>query len=425
MPASVCSPWSSSASGLSRLKPAAPTVERAVVWPAKVERGPMVRQVRGLGTLTPEDIRWIPATTQGRVEKIILRPGTQVKSGDVILELTNPQLEQQLQDAQLKLGAAEAGLANIKVQLNNDLLQQRATSANIEADYNKAKMQAQMNEALAKDQLVSDLVLKQSQVDAAVARNPQSDREGSAREQGRRRCRAQMAVQQSLVDQARAFLQLTQQQRDELKVRAGLDGMLQLVPVEVGQQVAPGTNLARVANPSRLKAEIKIAETQAKDIQIGQKAEVDTRNGIVEGRVARIDPSVQNGTRTVDVTLTGELPNGAVPDLSVDGTIELERLNDVLFMGRPAFGQDQSVVGLFKIRRRRRERRARAGEARSQLGQHHRSAVGPEGRRPGDSVGHVGIRRIRSHQAEIAAARGGRSRSGRERLRPAGDDEHG
>jgi len=334
--------------GLSRLKPAAPTVERAVVWPAKVERGPMVRQVRGLGTLTPEDIRWIPATTQGRVEKIILRPGTQVKSGDVILELTNPQLEQQLQDAQLKLGAAEAGLANIKVQLNNDLLQQRATSATVEADYNKAKMQAQMNEALAKDQLVSDLVLKQSLGDAQSLeiRNQISKDQLASKAAS---MKAQTEVQQSLVDQARAFLRLTQQQRDELKVRAGLDGMLQLVPVEVGQQVAPGTNLARVANPSRLKAEIKIAETQTKDIQIGQKAEVDTRIGIVQGRVARIDPSVQNGTRTVDVALTGELPRGAVPDLSVDGTIELERLNDVLFMGRPAFGQDQSVVGLFKI----------------------------------------------------------------------------
>ena len=334
--------------GLSRLKPAAPTVERAVVWPAKVERGPMVRQVRGLGTLTPEDIRWIPATTQGRVERIILRPGTQVKSNDVILELTNPHLDQQLQDAQLKLGAAEAGLANIKVQLQNDLLQQRAASANIEADFNKAKMQAQMNEALAKDQLVSDLVLKQSQVDAAslgVRDQISKDQLASKADS----MRAQVAVQQSLVDQARALLKLTQQQQDELKVRAGLDGMLQLVPVEVGQQVAPGTNLARVANPSRLKAEIKIAETQANDIQLGQKAEVDTRVGIVQGRVVRIDPSVQNGTRTVDVTLNGELPKGAVPDLSVDGTIELERLNDVLFMGRPAFGQDQSTVGLFKI----------------------------------------------------------------------------
>jgi HlyD family secretion protein len=334
--------------GLSRLKPAAPTVERAVVWPAKVERGPMVRQVRGLGTLTPEDIRWIPATTQGRVEKIILRPGTPVKANDVVLELSNPQLEQQLQDATLKLQAAEAGLANTKVALANDLLQSRGAAAQVEGEFNKAKMQAQMNEELAKDQLVSALVLRQSQVE----RDQLGVRNQIAKEQLESKTestRAQLAVQQSAVDQARALLRLTQQQRDELKVRAGLDGMLQLVPVEVGQQVAPGANLARVANPSRLKAEIKIAETQAKDIQIGQKAEVDTRNGVVQGRVARIDPSVQNGTRTVDVTLTGDLPKGAVPDLSVDGTIELERLNDVLFMGRPAFGQEQSKVGLFKI----------------------------------------------------------------------------
>ena len=334
--------------GLSRLKPAAPTVERAVIWPDMVKRGPMVRQVRGLGILTPEDIRWIPATTQGRVEKIILRPGTAVKPDNVILELTNPQLEQQLQDAELKLAAALAGLENLKVQLQNDLLQTQATGAEIEANYNKAKMQAQMNAALAKDQLVSELVLKQSNIEAdqlgvrnQIAKNQLESKADSMR--------AQLAVQQSLVDQARAVLQLTRQQRDELKVRAGLEGMLQLVPVEVGQQVAPGTNLARVANPSRLKAEIKIAETQAKDIQLGQKAEIDTRNGIVEGRVVRIDPSVQNGTRTVDVTLVDELPRGAVPDLSVDGTVELERLNDVLFMGRPAFGQEQSVVGLFKV----------------------------------------------------------------------------
>src|SRR5438874_13503319 len=209
-------------------------------------------------------------------------------------------------------------------------------------------MQAQMNEELAKDQLVSALVLKQSNIEAdqlGVRNQISKDQLASKADS----IRAQLAVQQSAVDQARALLKLTQQQRDELKVRAGIDGMLQVVPVEVGQQVAPGTNLARVANPSRLKAEIKIAETQAKDIQIGQKAEVDTRNGVVEGRVARIDPSVQNGTRTVDVTLLGELPRGAVPDLSVDGTIELERLNDVLFMGRPAFGQEQSVVGLFKV----------------------------------------------------------------------------
>jgi len=334
--------------GLSRLKPAAPTVERAVIWPDTVKRGPMTRQVRGLGTLTPEDIRWIPATTQGRVERIILRPGTAVRADSVILELTNPTLEQQLQDAALKVAAAEAGLTNLKVQLQNDLLQTRAVAANIEGDYQKAQMNAEMKEALSKDKLVSDLELKQAKVDAEQL----SVRSQIAKEQLASKAAstaAQLAVQQSAVDQARALLQLTRQQRDELKVRAGLDGMLQLVPVEVGQQVAPGTNLARVANPSRLKAEIKIAETQAKDIQIGQKAEVDTRNGVVQGRVARIDPSVQNGTRTVDVTLLGDLPRGAVPDLSVDGTIELEHLDDILYTGRPAFGQDQSVVGLFKL----------------------------------------------------------------------------
>jgi len=334
--------------GLSRLKPAAPTVERAVVWPDTVKRGNIKREVRGLGTLTPEDIRWIPATTQGRVEKILLRPGTKVKPDSVILELSNPTLEQQLQDAELKLQATLAALENLKVQLSNDLLQARSAAAKTEADFNKAKMQAQMNEALAKDKLVSDLVLRQSQVDAEslgvsaqIARDQLASKTDSTK--------AQLAVQQSAVDQARAVLHLAQQQKNDLKVHAGLEGTLQLVPVEEGAQVAPGEKLARVANPSRLKAEIKIAETQAKDVQLGQKATVDTRFGIVEGRVARIDPSVINGTRTVDVTLPGELPKGAVPDLSVDGTIELEQMNDVVYMGRPAFGQEQSTIGLFKI----------------------------------------------------------------------------
>jgi len=336
--------------GLSRLKPAAPTVERAVVWPDTVKRGNIKREVRGLGTLTPEDIRWIPATTQGRVEKIYLRPGSKVKPDSVILELTNPTLEQQLQDAELKLGAAQAATENLKVQLNNDLAAARGTAAKTEADYNKAKMQAQMNEALYKDKLVSDLVLRQSQVDAestGVGAQIAKDALASKTES----MKAQLAVQQSAVDQARAVLHLAQQQKNDLKVRAGLEGTLQILGpgVEEGAQVAPGANLARVANPSRLKAEIKIAETQAKDLQLGQKASVDTRVGIVDGRVARIDPSVVNGTRTVDVTLLGDLPRGAVPDLSVDGTVELEQMNDVVYMGRPAFGQEQSTVGLFKI----------------------------------------------------------------------------
>jgi len=334
--------------GLSRLKPAAPSVERASVWIDSVKRGPMVRQVRGVGTLVPEDIRWLPATTQGRVEKIILRPGTQVKPDSVILELTNPQLEQELEDAELKVKSAEASLQNLRVQVQNDFLQQKATAADVAAAYNKAKMQVQMNEALAKNQLVSMLQLRQSQVDVEQL----GIRDDIAKQQlagFEESMKARIAVQQSDVDQARAITALKRRQRDELKVRAGVDGVLQLVPVDVGQQVAPGTNLARVANPSRLKAEIKIAETQAKDILIGQKAEVDTRNGVVGGLVARIDPSVQNGTRTVDVTLTAPLPKGAVPDLSVDGTIELERLPDVLYVGRPAVGQDQSAASLFKL----------------------------------------------------------------------------
>jgi len=334
--------------GLSRLKPAAPTVEMAVVWPDTVKRGPMIRNVRGLGTLVPEDIRWIPATTQGRVEKIVLRPGTPVKADSVILELSNPQLEQQLQDAELKLKAADATLANLRVTVQNDYLQQKATAANVEAQYSKARMQYEMNQALAKDKLVSDLVLRQSQVDseqlAQSAQIAQQQLDSNAESM-----KARLAVQQSDIDQAHAVVALYRRQVDELKVRAGFAGMLQLVPVDRGQQVTPGLNLARVADPSKLKAELKIAETQAKDIQIGQSAEVDTRNGVVQGKVIRIDPSVQNGTRTVDVSLDSELPKGAVPDLSVDGTIELERLNDVLFMGRPAFGQDQSVVGLFRI----------------------------------------------------------------------------
>ena len=249
--------------GLSRLRPAAPSVDAATLWPDTVKRGPMVRQVRGLGTLVPEDIRWIPATSQGRVERILLRPGTPVKAGNVILELSNPQLDQETQDAELKVQSAEASLANLRVQVQNDLLQQKAAAAGIEADYNKARMQAEMNDALAKDQLVSELILRQSKLDAeqlAIRRDIAQEQLASRAEASR----AQLAVQQSAVDQARAVLQLKRRERDELNVRAGLDGMLQLVPVDVGQQVAPGTNLARVANPARLKAEIRSRKRRPK-----------------------------------------------------------------------------------------------------------------------------------------------------------------
>jgi HlyD family secretion protein len=266
----------------------------------------------------------------------------------VILELSNPQLEQELQDAQLRVHSAEASLANLRVQVQNELLNQRAASATIEAEYNRAKMQAEMNDELAKDKLISDIQRRQTELDAQqlAVRNEIAKEQLASRAES---ARAQLAVQQATVDQAKAVLQLKVRQQDELKVRAGLSGILQQVEVQEGQQVNPGANLVRVADPSRLKAEIKIAETQARDIQVGQRAEVDTRVGIVAGKVMRIDPSVQNGTRTVDVSLDGELPRGAVPDLSVDGNIELERLPDVLFMGRPAFGQEQSTISLFKV----------------------------------------------------------------------------
>jgi HlyD family secretion protein len=334
--------------GVSRMKPAAPSVERATVWVDQVKRGPMLRQVRGSGTLVPEEIRWIPAVTEGRVERIVLRPGAVVNPNSVILELSNPELEQTAREAQLQLQSAEAALKNRRVELESQLLNQRSVLAQLEAEYEQAKLQAEADEKLAKEALVSDLTLKISK--------SRADQLGSRVQLERKRyemsqagMESQLAVQQSDVDRLRNLYQLRQSQLDQLRVRAGNDGVLQLVPVEVGARVAPGTNLARVANPQHLKAELRIAETQAKDIMIGQVAQVDTRNGIIPGRVSRIDPAAQNGTVTVDVALEGELPRGARPDLTVDGTVELERLEDVINVGRPAFGQENSVVTLFKL----------------------------------------------------------------------------
>jgi HlyD family secretion protein len=333
---------------LGQMKPAAPTVERGTVWVDTVKRGPMVRQVRGLGTLVPEDTRWLPATTQGRVERIVLRPGAQVGPQSVILELSNPQVEQEALNARLALQAAEAALANLRVQLQNELLTQQAQAATVQADYTQARLQAEVNEELAKEKLISELVRKQSQVRAEEL-HTRNEIEAKRLATARESIEARLRVQQAAVDQARAIAQLNEGRLSDLKVRPGFAGVLQQVPVEVGQQVAPGQNLARVADPARLKAELRIAETQAKDIEIGQVAQIDTRNGLIPGRVSRKDPAAVNGTVTVDVALTGALPRGAVPDLSVDGTIELERLDNVLFVGRPAFGQEQSTVGLFKL----------------------------------------------------------------------------
>lgn len=332
--------------GITRLKPAAPTVDRATVMVDTVKRGSMLREVRGLGTLVPEAVRWIPAITDGRVERIIVKPGATVKADTVLLELINPELQRDALDAEMQVKAAEAELINLRVQLQKSVLDQRSVAAIVEADYQQATLQAQADEALIKDGLVSALTAKMSKNKAAEL-TTRREIERSRLEISSQAVEAQLAVQRSKIEQFRALYQLRRNQVESLRVRAGTNGVLQQLPVEVGQRVTPGSVLAKVAEPQRLKAEIKIAETQAKDIQIGQPATVDTRNGVVSGQVMRIDPAVQNGTVTVDVVLQGELPPGARPDLSVDGTIELERLTNVLYVGRPV--QGQSTVTLFKL----------------------------------------------------------------------------
>jgi HlyD family secretion protein len=333
---------------LVRLKPADPLVDKATVWIDTVKRGTMLRDVRGQGTLVSEDLRWIPAVTTGRVERILLRAGTAVRRDSTILQLSNPSLEQELEEARLKVQAAESSFASLSVQLDDGELQQRSSAAAIEADFTKGSLQAEVNEQLAARHLLSDLLLKQSRADAQqlAIRNDIAHQQLAHIAESKR---ARLAEAQSGIDQARALMVLKQREVDALQVRAGVDGILQIVPVDVGQQVTVGTNLARVVNPLRLDAAIKIPETQAKDVRIGQPATVDTHNEVIKGRVIRVDPSVLNGTVTVDVALEGPLPAGARPDLSVDGTIELERLDNVLFVGRPAVGEEHSSAALFKV----------------------------------------------------------------------------
>lgn len=333
---------------LSRLKPAALTVERNLVWIDTVKRGQLLRQVRGVGTLVPEQIAWIAARSAGRVDRIVLRPGAAVKPDDVILVLSNPDVLQAAADAQSQLKAAEADLQSFRVQLESSLLAAESTAAAVKADYEQAQLRAQVNDDLFKKGLVSELDMRLSQVTAeqAEARNNIEQRRYSF---ARESIAPQLTVKAAEVDRTRALAKLRTEEVDALQVRAGMSGVLQVVPVEIGAQVSAGANLARVADPSRLKAEVRIAETQAKDIQLAQQAVIDTRNGTVRGTVSRIDPAVQNGTVMVDVTLMGTLPPGARPDLSVDGTIQLERLENAVYVARPAFGQDNSTVGIFKL----------------------------------------------------------------------------
>jgi HlyD family secretion protein len=334
--------------GVSRLRPAAPSVDRATVWVDTVKRGPFIRQVRGSGTLIPENIRWIPATTSGRVERIVLRPGATVTPTTVILEMSNPDLQQSVMDAQLAYGSAQAAFENRKAELQSQLLEQEAAVTTLESQYNQAVLTLAANEELYKEKLISEIALKQSRSLEKDLKNQLAV--GRQRlEIAKAGIKSQLAPQESDVNQRRAALDLRARQLEDLKVKAGMQGVLQLVPVEVGAQVQAGANVARVADPRVLKAELRIAETQTKDIAIGQVAEVDTRNGVVPGRVARIDPASQNGTVGVDITLEGALPAGARPDLSVDGTVRLQKLDDVIYVGRPAFGQEESTITLFKL----------------------------------------------------------------------------
>ena len=335
---------------LARLQPAAPGVERANVWIDTVKRGPLMRQVRGLGALVPEEIRWIAARTEGRVDRIVIWPGTAVTPDSVLLVLSNPELEQSALDADAAVTGAQAKLVNLKAQLESQALERQAALAKAQGDRDTALAQVEVNERLNKDGLIAPLELKKSRIAAKVLADS-FEIEKQRVDFVRQSIAPQLAVAENDYNLAKAQAALRHSQLDALQVRAGMNGVLQQVPVEVGQRVTAGTNLARVADPTRLKAQIKIAETQAKDIQPGQTASIDTRNGVVAGRVARVDPAVTQGTVLVDVTFAPDatLPRGARPDLSVEGTIELERLADVLYVGRPAFGQEESIVGLFKI----------------------------------------------------------------------------
>jgi multidrug efflux pump subunit AcrA (membrane-fusion protein) len=333
---------------LARLKPAAPSVDRSTVWTDTVKRGPMLREVRGLGTLVPETIRLIPAATDGQVQQRYLLPGTPVKANTVILDLSNPQLQQETLDAEYQLKGAQATYLQTKAQLQNQLMDKRTLAASISSQYRTAEMVKQTKEQLGANGLAADLDVKTAEVQAEELAK-QNDLAIKEVETFESSIEPQLAVQQSKIDQQRALYELKKSQLDQLHVRPGIDGVLQELDVEVGQKVLQGATLARVAQPSHLKAQLKIAETQAKDILIGQKASIDTHNGIIPGKVARIDPAVVNGTVTVDVTLDGPLPSGARPDLSVEGTVEIERLADVLYVGRPVHGEADSTVGIFKV----------------------------------------------------------------------------
>jgi len=334
--------------GLSKLKPAAPSVERATLWPDKVKRGPMLRDIHGTGTLVPEDFRWIPTTRDGLLQKVNVRIGDTVGPNTVLAELSNPDLIQSLEDSALQIKAAESDLTSTRAAHENSAVNQQILIANLEAAARRARLQAETEDELNKNGLTSQLNVKLVHMDAENSA-AQVDREKQRVSINAKAAEAQVSAQQARIEQLRANFEMKKRQIDELKIRAGVSGVLQQLPVEVGQRVAMGATIAKIAEPGRLKAQLRIAETQAKDVVIGQVASIDMRSGIIPGRVVHIDPAAIQGTVTVDVQLEGELPKGARPDLSVDGTIEIERLNNVLYVGRPAAGQADTTVQMFKV----------------------------------------------------------------------------
>jgi Multidrug resistance efflux pump len=367
---------------VSRLKPAAPTVERATVWTDTVKRGPMVREVSGLGSLVPEQILWIPAIIGGRVERVNVLPGALVKADTVLLVLNNPELQLSALGAEYDVKSAEANLKDLEVQLESDRLTRQSTLSTVQFAYQQAQLRAAQDTALNKAGLLVDLNLKLSLSNEADLANRKKIEEQRMAIQANS-IEAKMAVQRGLLDQLRAVAALKREQIASLHVKADASGVLQEVPVQVGQTVGAGTILAKVVQPQKLKAELKISETQAKDVQIGQKVKVDTRNGVIPGSVSRIDPSVREGTVTVDVKLEGALPPGARPDLSVDGTIELEHLDNVVYVGRPATGQPNSTISLFRLGPDGRE----ASRVAVKLGRSSVSTIEVvEGLLPGDKV---------------------------------------
>jgi HlyD family secretion protein len=334
--------------GLAKLKPAAPTLDRANVVIGTVKRGEMLREVRGNGTLVPQLTRWVPAPAEGRVERVLVQPGVEVTEDTIIFEMSNPQMEQQAMDADFQMKAAQADKENLSVRLQSDSLTQQSVVATIKSEYSQAKMQLDTDESLGKQGLVPPILLKVARVrvqDLADRLKVEQERLAMSS----KATKAQINAAESRIQQLRVLAKLRRDQANALKVTAGTTGVLQQVSVQVGQQVTPGFNMARIADPASLKAELRIPETQIKDVRLGQQVAVDTRNGIIQGKISRIDPAAREGTFTVDAELIGPLPPSARPDLTVDGTIELERLSDVLYVGRPVFGQGQQMIGLFRL----------------------------------------------------------------------------